>query len=58
MPTHYFLFHEDVVTNPNAHAAVDDAATTAAVMSHLGASKLAKAIKKQGVPFDAGIVAS
>lgn len=46
------------VLNPNAHAAVYDAATTAAVMRRLGASKPAKAIKKQDVPFDADIVAS
>ncbi|TVS26957.1 3'-5' exonuclease [Corynebacterium sanguinis] len=44
------------VFNPNAHAAVDDAATTAAVMRKLGASKLSLAIKDQGVPFDASIV--
>lgn len=46
------------VFNPNAHAAVDDAATTAAVMRKLGAGNLSRDINDQGVRFAADLVAT
>lgn len=46
------------VFNPNAHAAVDDAATTAAVMREIGGEKFAETIDEQGIRFDARLVAT
>lgn len=46
------------VFNPNAHAAVDDAATTAAVMRAIGGEKFAETIDEQGIRFDARLVAT
>lgn len=46
------------VFNPNAHTAVDDAATTAAVMRKLGARSLSRDINDQGVRFAADLVAT